>query len=426
MNEGLKNITGLKLDTISTKIASLPIRYGGLGTLRSKYWDSISFLSSFLSSKDMIAKIFFGDGFLDVNDFNVCLYRQFTSFYGRPGVSKIIKELEEKDKVTISVDSLRVAENPEALCRKLMEKCHEYEFNEVLSMDQYHEEAVKVGRGSYMDFALKRYSFRAVKSPFLKAKPVGNTSMTGYQFRIAVRTILHQPVHGNENCHSVYDNGEFVNSQKHKKESVENAETKVLKCHQCNKVMTSDPEHSFQCPKNGDLIRRHNAIRDTVARFCRESGLSAKLEEPNLLDDTQLRPADVFIPIYGVDNRPLALDISITNTIQSSVNIVSSVLNETPGVAAKKREKDKCDKFMDKLSEKQIAFKPLVLETCGLMGETMKKFLQSLVAGQQSHVRMKFENRLKRMFVELNVLLWKWNALKVKECTPMSLRFGDY
>ena len=81
---------------------------------------------------------------------------------------------------------------------------------------------------------------------------------------------------------------------------------------------------------------------------------------------------------------------------------------------------------MDKLSEKQIAFKPLVLETCGLMGETMKKFLQSLVAGQQSHVRMKFENRLKRMFVELNVLLWKWNALKVKECTPMSLRFGDY
>ena len=122
----------------------------------------------------------------------------------------------------------------------------------------------------------------------------------------------------------------------------------------------------------------------------------------------------------------MALDISITNTIQSSVNIVSSVLNETPGVAAKKREKDKCDKFMDKLSEKQIAFKPLVLETCGLMGETMKKFLQSLVAGQQSHVRMKFENRLKRMFVELNVLLWKWNALKVKECTPMSLRFGDY
>ena len=48
-----------------------------------------------------------------------------------------------------------------------------------------------------MQFALKRSTFRAVKSPFLKAKPVGKTSMTGYQFRIAVRSILHQPVHGN-------------------------------------------------------------------------------------------------------------------------------------------------------------------------------------------------------------------------------------
>ena len=59
--------------------------------------------------------------------------------------------------------------------------------------------------------------------------------------------------------------------------------------------------YSFQCSKNGDLIRRHNAIHDTVARYCRESGLSARLEEPNLLEDSQLRPADVFVPIYGDD-----------------------------------------------------------------------------------------------------------------------------
>ena len=77
------------------------------------------------------------------------------------------------------------------------------------------------------------------------------------------------------------------------------------------------------------------------------------------------------------------------------------------------------------MAEKQIAFKPLVIESYGLMGDTMKKFLQSLVAGQQSHVRLKPEYRLKSMFVELNVLLWKWNALKVRELTPMNLRVGD-
>ena len=122
----------------------------------------------------------------------------------------------------------------------------------------------------------------------------------------------------------------------------------------------------------------------------------------------------------------MALDISITNTVQNSASVVSSVLNEKIGTAAKNREKAKCDKFLYKLAEKQIAFKPLVIETYGLMGDTMKKFLQTLVAGQQSHVRLKPEYRLKRMFMELNVLLWKWNALKVKECTPKFLRVGDY
>ena len=130
--------------------------------------------------------------------------------------------------------------------------------------------------------------------------------------------------------------------------------------------------------------------------------------------------------IYGDDNRPLALDISITNTIQSSVNVVTSVLKGRIGSAALNREKSKCDKFLYKLAEKQIAFKPLVIESYGLIGDTMKKFLQSLVAGQQSHVRLKPEYRLKRMFTELNVLLWKWNASKVEQCTPLNLRVGDY
>jgi hypothetical protein len=275
-----------------------------------------------------------------------------------------------------------------------------------------------------MGFALKRTTFRAIKSPLLKAKLVGKTCMTGYQFRTAVRSILHQPVHGNEHCHTIYDISGKTNLRKQNKNTEENGEG--LKCHQCNKTMTSDPEHALQCAKNGDLIRRHNAIRDTVARYCRESGFSAKLEEPNLLEDSQLRPADVFVPIYGDESRPLALDVSITNTIQSSVNIPNSVIYDRVGTAAKNREKSKCDKFLYKLAEKQIAFKPLVLETYGLMGDTMKKFLKSLVAGQQSHVRLKPEYRLKRMFVELNVELWKWNALKIKECTPMNLRVGDY
>ena len=171
-----------------------------------------------------------------------------------------------------------------------------------MNIENYRQETEKVDRGYFMDFALKRNTFRAIKSPFLKAKPVGNTSMTGYQFRTAVRSILHQPVHGNEHCHKFHDNSEKTDSRKQNKSSEENEEDQALKCHQCNKTMTSDPEHSFQCAKNGDLIRRHNAIRDTVARFCRESGLSVKLEEPNLLEDSQLRPADVFIPIYGDKN----------------------------------------------------------------------------------------------------------------------------
>ena len=61
-------------------------------------------------------------------------------------------------------------------------------------------------------------------------------------------------------------------------------------------------DHAVCCRKTGDLITRHNRVRDLVAEFAKKGLLSPDLEKQGLLGPTDKRWAP---------NRGLAIDIAV-------------------------------------------------------------------------------------------------------------------
>ena len=64
-------------------------------------------------------------------------------------------------------------------------------------------------------------------------------------------------------------------------------------CPVCNdEVLDANGNHGVNCKKSGDMIGRHNAVRDYLAAQCRTAQLSPRTE----VGDDNLRPGDVFLP----------------------------------------------------------------------------------------------------------------------------------
>ena len=64
------------------------------------------------------------------------------------------------------------------------------------------------------------------------------------------------------------------------------------------KVLDPLGHHALTCTHGGDVVTRHNKLRDTLAGTCRRAHLSVKVEAGNSLthDHSHTRPADILVP----------------------------------------------------------------------------------------------------------------------------------
>src|ERR1700744_1090098 len=73
-------------------------------------------------------------------------------------------------------------------------------------------------------------------------------------------------------------------------------------------------DHAICCTSTGDLIVRHNRMRDLVEKFAREGQLSPVLEKKGILGESPApgrRPGDVTIPIW-CEGKGLCIDVAVT------------------------------------------------------------------------------------------------------------------
>jgi hypothetical protein len=86
-------------------------------------------------------------------------------------------------------------------------------------------------------------------------------------------------------------------------------------CPSCmHTVLDRHGDHAICCTSTGDLIVRHNRIRDLVDKIAREGQLSPVLEKKGILGESLApgrRPGDVTIPIW-CEGKGLCGDVSGT------------------------------------------------------------------------------------------------------------------
>ena len=97
---------------------------------------------------------------------------------------------------------------------------------------------------------------------------------------------------------------------------------KEIDCPTCKQTINVYGDHATCCSKSGDLITRHNAMRNLVESVARDGMLNPVLEKKGILGDAPgRRPGDVTIPLWN-QGRALAIDIAVTSPLtQSKVNL---------------------------------------------------------------------------------------------------------
>jgi hypothetical protein len=98
-------------------------------------------------------------------------------------------------------------------------------------------------------------------------------------------------------------------------------------CMVCTQPITPKASHTVKCLSRGDIIIRHNALRDTFFNIASTACLAPCLEKSGILGDLPgQRPADVWIPnLYN--NEPTAIDFAVTCPTQQKYNNSDNAAN---------------------------------------------------------------------------------------------------
>ncbi|KAL5457675.1 hypothetical protein EMCRGX_G034960 [Ephydatia muelleri] len=153
-------------------------------------------------------------------------------------------------------------------------------------------------------------------------------------------------------------------------------------CPHCPSFVLDDfGHHSLSCKHGGDVVSRHNKLRDVFLDFCQRACLGPRLEMGCGAGYTssQSRPADVLVPNWDL-GKPAAFDLSITTTLHPSVLLEVSMTAGSAALVAENRKHKYNDR---KCEEPGWVCIPLVVETYGCWGAAAVAALSKL-AGRLS------------------------------------------
>ena len=88
-------------------------------------------------------------------------------------------------------------------------------------------------------------------------------------------------------------------------------------CPLCSSALDPDCHHALTCHSGGDIIARHNRLRDCFANLCSEACLSLQLEKGPGLDFS--RPADVLVP------NSAAFDLKVIHLLNTDLILEASL-----------------------------------------------------------------------------------------------------
>lgn len=146
----------------------------------------------------------------------------------------------------------------------------------------------------------------------------------------------------------------------------------VASCPFCMQPADSFGDHSLCCKRSGDVITRHNRLRDLVFRFATAGLLNPAREKLGILgptDPSSRRPGDVSIPIWHGD-RGLAIDVAVINPL-----LHLGEVNPCEEYASTQKHR----KYDASFASSRYSFAPVVFETSGGVNAEGEQVLKQII-----------------------------------------------
>jgi hypothetical protein len=168
-----------------------------------------------------------------------------------------------------------------------------------------------------------------------------------------------------------------------------------ISCPMCMQTIDRLGDHATCCTKSGDLIVRHNSIRNLIDRVATDANLSPVMEKKGILGPTSgRRPGDVTIPIWS-NGKGLAMDIAVTSPLTSSHVRIVSPCEE---YAATQKHK----KYDESFRGLPYFFSAVVFETTGAINEEGVGVLRQLFRFAAKRLGREFSSYCGRAWARLS------------------------
>ena len=149
-------------------------------------------------------------------------------------------------------------------------------------------------------------------------------------------------------------------------------------CTLCPGVLDHLGHHAVTCKYGGDVVSRHNKMRDILVETCRRAHIGVQVEVGNNLthDHNKTHPADILLSNWFL-GKPAALDVSITSPLNPLTLLEARILAKSAAQVTEARKHQAND---PKCSGLGWVCVPMVAESYGAWGDEASSIISSIAS----------------------------------------------
>ena len=161
--------------------------------------------------------------------------------------------------------------------------------------------------------------------------------------------------------------------------------------------------------QGGDVIIRHNALRNTILKACTMAGWNPRPEKPGLIAKSKERPGDVFIPSLN-NGKSCATDVAVTHALQPK--FIHNAAEVSAGAATRYAITVKDHKYKEVLAKQDISidFLPLVVDCFGAWDNRAIKFFKQIASSISKRTVKPYAEIISQLMEKMSVCLMRANA----------------
>jgi hypothetical protein len=173
---------------------------------------------------------------------------------------------------------------------------------------------------------------------------------------------------------------------------------KDIPCPLCKQTINIYGDHATCCTRNGDIIIRHNTLRNLIDNFASDGLLSPELEKQGILGNTTgRRPGDVTLHRWDAGGA-LAIDVAITSALGKS-----AIGRESPCEEYALTQKH--GKYDKSFAETNYSFCAMVWETLGALNSEGEEVLRQIFRFAAKQLGCEFSSYCGRAWARISCCL---------------------